>query len=460
MADPKTKASWGQIFDLRQDQAEAAVIDAELRGGVPFRGTNLWLLILAIFVASIGLNVNATAVIIGAMLISPLMGPIMGLGYAAAINDFALLRSALRNLGVAVSLSLATSTLYFLLTPLDGGRSELLARTTPSLWDVLIALVGGLAGIIGMSRRVKSNVVPGVAIATALMPPLCTAGYGLASGEAAWFLGAFYLFFINSVFIGTATLVMCRVMGLPEVEAVDARTRARSRRAVWAVVVFTAVPSIGMAVRLVQAEVYNARVAAFVASAFPPAAGRVVVRTDADAAGRALGLTVLGPPLDAGAEAGLQDQLAAAGLPGVRLTVARAGDDRLDVGALKAALTDDLSQRTLAALEEKSTRIASLESELAALRADGARLDAVAAEVRAAFPEAGALAVRRGRSWAPGAVSGDDGVLVELELPHGLLDAAEAERWSRSLAARLGVPSVELRVRPPSLAGTPPRGPQ
>lgn len=448
MQGADTGTGWRHLFDLRHDQADAARIDADLRGGVPFRGTNLWLLILAIFVASIGLNVNSVAVIIGAMLISPLMGPIMGIGYAAAVNDFALLRSALRNLGVAVSLSLATSTLYFLLTPLDGGRSELLARTTPSLWDVLIALVGGLAGIIGMSRREKSNVVPGVAIATALMPPLCTAGYGLANGEPAWFLGAFYLFFINSVFIGTATLVMCRVMGLPEVEAADQRSRGRARRAVWAVVLLTAVPSVAMAVRLVQAEVFNARVSAFVSAAFPPSSGRVVVHTDADLGARAVGLTVLGPPLDAADEAAVQDWLVAAGLDGVRLTVSRAGDDGVDVGALRAALTDDLSQRTLAALEEKTARISALEAELAALRADGARLDAVATEVRAACPEAGALSVRRGRAWAAGASAGEDGVVVELELPGGLLNEAEAERWGRSLAARLGVPAVELRVRP------------
>ena len=167
---------------------------------VEFKGANLWILIFAILVASVGLNVNSTAVIIGAMLISPLMGPIMGVGLAAGINDFELLKKSLKNLGIAIAISIITSTIYFSFTPLNDAQSELLARTEPSIWDVLIALFGGLAGIVAGSRKEKSNAIPGVAIATALMPPLCTAGYGLATGNVYYFFGAFYLFFINSVF--------------------------------------------------------------------------------------------------------------------------------------------------------------------------------------------------------------------------------------------------------------------
>ena len=161
-----------KLFDLRGDMDEAADIEASIRQGVKTRGTNLWILMFAILVASIGLNVNSTAVIIGAMLISPLMGPIMGIGYGAGVDDFQLIRQSARSLGVFIFLSLLTSTLYFLLTPLTQAQSELLARTAPNLWDVLIALFGGMAGIIGVTRREKSTVIPGVAIATALMPPL------------------------------------------------------------------------------------------------------------------------------------------------------------------------------------------------------------------------------------------------------------------------------------------------
>ena len=200
-------------FDLGEDSAlQDEVVDNICRG-VDFRGTNLWVLIFATFVASLGLNVNSTAVIIGAMLISPLMGPIMGMGLSVGINDFDLLKRSVRNFGLMVLVSILTSTLYFVVSPLSGAQSELLARTVPTTYDVLIAFFGGLAGIVAQSRRDRtSTVIPGVAIATALMPPLCTAGYGLATLQLNYFLGAFYLFFINTVFIAIATFVVVRFL--------------------------------------------------------------------------------------------------------------------------------------------------------------------------------------------------------------------------------------------------------
>ena len=200
-------------FDLGEDGAlQDEVVDNICRG-VDFRGTNLWVLIFATFVASLGLNVNSTAVIIGAMLISPLMGPIMGMGLSVGINDFDLLKRSVRNFGFMVLVSILTSTLYFVVSPLSGAQSELLARTVPTTYDVLIAFFGGLAGIVAQSRRDRtSTVIPGVAIATALMPPLCTAGYGLATLQLNYFLGAFYLFFINTVFIAIATFVVVRFL--------------------------------------------------------------------------------------------------------------------------------------------------------------------------------------------------------------------------------------------------------
>ena len=184
-------------FDLSADKASEEEVVDNIRKGVEFKGTNLWVLIFATFVASLGLNVNSTAVIIGAMLISPLMGPIMGMGLSVGINDFELLKRSLRNFGFMVLASIFTSTLYFFISPLSGAQSELLARTTPTTYDVLIAFFGGLAGIVAQSRKDRtSTVIPGVAIATALMPPLCTAGFGLATLQFKYFIGAFYLFFI------------------------------------------------------------------------------------------------------------------------------------------------------------------------------------------------------------------------------------------------------------------------
>jgi uncharacterized hydrophobic protein (TIGR00271 family) len=214
-------ASIYRLFSLRSDQQEADVIDGALRSGAQVVGTNLWVLFFAILIASVGLNVNSTAVIIGAMLISPLMGPIVGIGYGAAVADFTLIRAAAKNLGIFTALSLVTSVLYFSLSPLDQPQSELLARTSPTLWDVLIAAFGGAAGMVAVTRRTFNNIVPGVAIATALMPPLCTAGFGIANGRWDMFAGAFYLYVINSVFIAASALAVSKLLRLPPRGVVD-----------------------------------------------------------------------------------------------------------------------------------------------------------------------------------------------------------------------------------------------
>jgi uncharacterized hydrophobic protein (TIGR00271 family) len=208
-------------FSLAQDRASDADIDQRIRNDVEMRGTNLWVLMFAIFIASIGLNVNSIAVIIGAMLISPLMGPIMGIGFGVGTFDLKLVRAGLINFGIASLIALAASAAYFAITPLRVAHSELLARTSPTMWDVLVALFGGLAGIVAVTRRRRSNVVPGVAIATALMPPLCAAGYGLASGTLSYFFGAFYLFTINCVFIAASAALVTRALRVHPRESVD-----------------------------------------------------------------------------------------------------------------------------------------------------------------------------------------------------------------------------------------------
>ena len=215
------------LFDIRHDKDEEGTIE-NIKKAIEFKGENLWALICAIFIASVGLNTNSTAVIIGAMLISPLMGPIVGTGLAVGINDFQLLKTSLKNLLISVIASIITSTIYFSLTPLSEVQSELLARTNPTIFDVLIALFGGIAGIVANTRREKSNLLPGVAIATALMPPLCTAGYGLATGNFLFFLGAFYLFFINSVFICIATIFIVQYLHFKEVEYVEPQRQKKS----------------------------------------------------------------------------------------------------------------------------------------------------------------------------------------------------------------------------------------
>ncbi|MFW9613757.1 MAG: TIGR00341 family protein, partial [Macellibacteroides fermentans] len=203
-------------FDVRQDKEDELETIDTISKGIEFKGTNLWVLIFATFIASLGLNTNSTAVIIGAMLISPLMGPIMGFGVGLGISDFDMIKRSFRNFATATIFSVITSSIYFMISPISEAQSELLARTQPTVYDVLIAFFGGLAGIIASSTKSKGNVIPGVAIATALMPPLCTAGYGIATGNLYYFFGAFYLFFINTVFISVATYLVVRVLKYPK----------------------------------------------------------------------------------------------------------------------------------------------------------------------------------------------------------------------------------------------------
>ena len=245
------------IFNLRSELEDYEAIHAEIEKGIQFRGTNLWILMFAIVVASVGLNMNSTAVIIGAMLISPLMGPINGMGYSLATYDFYLFRRSLKNFIYAVGVSLLTSALYFFLSPINEAHSELLARTSPTIYDVLIALFGGLAGIVAISSKLKGNVIPGVAIATALMPPICTAGYGLATLQFNFFFGALYLFTINTVFIAFAALVVCQYLKFPIRSIVDPDRKKRVNRALTAVILITLVPSVYFGYQLVQNENFS-----------------------------------------------------------------------------------------------------------------------------------------------------------------------------------------------------------
>lgn len=225
--------------------------------GVEFRGTNTWILIFAIVVASVGLNMNSTAVIIGAMLISPLMGPITGLGFSIATYDFPLFRKSIKNLGYSVAAALIASFLYFLLTPIRTEYSELLARTSPTIYDVLIATFGGLAGIVAITSKNKGNVIPGVAIATALMPPLCTAGYGAAVGNWSYFFGALYLFLINSVFIALAAMVVTQVLKFPRATHLLSREIKNRNIAIAIVISITVIPSLYLGFTLVKKEKFN-----------------------------------------------------------------------------------------------------------------------------------------------------------------------------------------------------------
>ena len=239
--------------------------ERSIRNNIVFRGPNAWILAVAIIIASVGLNVNSIPVIIGAMLISPLMGPIFGLGLGLGINDINLMKQAGKNLLVMVSISLVVSFIYFLITPLSlSNPTELLARTRPTIFDVIIALFGGFAGIFEQCRKEKGTVFAGVAIATALMPPLCTAGFSLATGNFSSFLGAIYLFSINCLFITLATYFLVRYFGFKKAEYADKSFGVRTQRVTSILILLFLVPSIWSAVILVKQNNFDKHAAEFV----------------------------------------------------------------------------------------------------------------------------------------------------------------------------------------------------
>ena len=461
---PSLRAAIAHRFSLLDDKAADDEIDRSIRAGVELQGATLWILMLAIVIASIGLNTNSTAVIIGAMLVSPLMGPIVGFGYGIGIVDFALIRRSLANLAIAAAISLATSTLYFALTPLAEAQSELLARTTPSLWDVLIALAGGLAGIIGQTRREKSNVIPGVAIATALMPPLCTAGYGLANANWSVFGGAFYLFSINCVFIAFAAVVVIDFLRLPHRKFVDPVKERRVKRALLAVVLLTALPSIWLAARLVDNEVFSSRAREFVRKEFK-AAQVHVLETRVAPGTHDIEVTLIGTPLPAAAIRLVEQRLAGAGLRDARLVVHQGQlpveSQKIDVGSLKADILAEIVRTNQNTLQDKDSAIAALRRQLAVQQAWMTQADAVTREFEAQYPQCGDTLVGRAAPAEDNAGKADNVDSAAAKPPIPFLSAAcrrmprsaDIKRINDWLRVRSGSPDARLiltatRARP------------
>jgi uncharacterized hydrophobic protein (TIGR00271 family) len=258
------------FIDLQKGEEDKKKVLENILSNISFRGSNLWILACAIVIASVGLNVNSTAVIIGAMLISPLMGPIVGAGFGLGMYDFELVKKSIKNLAIATIVSLIVSSLYFYISPFKEAQSELLARTSPNIYDVLIAFFGGLVGVIAVTRVEKGNPIPGVAIATALMPPLCTAGYGLATGNYLFFGGALYLYTINCVFICIATFTIVKFLKYPIAKQIDVKHQKRVKQSITALLIIMIVPSVYFAYRLFDEKKYKQRTEAFIENEFPP----------------------------------------------------------------------------------------------------------------------------------------------------------------------------------------------
>jgi uncharacterized hydrophobic protein (TIGR00271 family) len=319
-----------------------------VRYGANMSGANLWVLVLAIFTASLGLNVNSTAVIIGAMLISPLMGPIIAIGMGVAIHDFTLVYKALKNFLLAFGLSILTSSIYFFISPLKVPGSELLARTSPTIYDVMIAIVGGLAGIIAGSGKLRqSNVIPGVAIATALMPPLCTVGFGIANLNPTYILGAFYLFFINSVFICLSTYFIVRILNYPVVEDVQSKRAVRIRQTIMALVLIALLPSVYLTFRIVRKYIFEEKVKNFVQQEFS-GNRRLVLKSSAEYIGnqQVVNVTVLGAEVDSIEFNELKNRLKIYGLGNANLAIQQGFGDVTRKGSVIGSIHSSIDNNS------------------------------------------------------------------------------------------------------------------
>ena len=438
-------------FDLRSDLEKEQVIIEEITRGVSFRGANLWVLIVAIFIASLGLNVNSTAVIIGAMLISPLMGPIIGMGLAVGINDLDLLKRALKNFSFATLISVLTAMLYFLISPLEEAQSELLARTTPTIYDVLIAFFGGVAGIIALSTRGRGgNVIPGVAIATALMPPLCTAGYGLATWQPSFFFGAFYLFFINTVFISLSTFVGVRLMGFRHHELPTPERARRARHILTVIIVATILPALLMTISIIRTSIFENNLRHFIADELAQT-GTQILSSGTDAATKELRIVAVGRTITDVQQRAASAHMAQYGLGGYKLSVIQGGaPDSL------LALSSQLAQRVYSQETEKqkllelSSDNATLTQRLATYTHCEEEAEAIRPELAALFPAVRALSLSRTVEVQRDTTATSHFVTAVFTVDKGAAwSASDAHRFEAWLKTRLSGDSVVLLPRMP-----------
>ena len=352
-----------KLFSLHEDEDDKELTLQRVRNNISFSGPNFWILACAILIASVGLNVNSTAVIIGAMLISPLMGPIVASGFALGTYDFELLKKALKNLLIATLASLIVSAIYFYISPFKDVHSELLARTSPNIFDIFIAFFGGLVGVIAVTRVEKGNPIPGVAIATALMPPLCTAGYGLATGQFQFFFGAFFLYSINCVFICIATYAIVKYLRYPASQQVNERHRKQIRYGITTLIVIMLVPSIYFAYVLYKQQQYLQAVNNFVNHEFVENGNTVVYKkTDLKAAPRTLELAFLSRRFSDAEISRLNLKLANYGIQNTRLIIKQDSIDNIQM--LRTSILNEIQNQT-STMDVNEARIKVLEAELA-----------------------------------------------------------------------------------------------
>ena len=418
-----------QRFSLEDDKAERDEVVSVISKSVEFRGINLWVLIFATMIASLGLNVNSTAVIIGA-------------GLALGINDFDLLKKSVRNFALMMSVAMVASTVYFLISPLTATSDELLARTTPTSYDVLIALFGGLAGMIAQSRRDRSStVIPGVAIATALIPPLCTAGFGIATGQLRFFLGALYLFFINTVFIAMASYIIVRLLKYEAKRFVDKASGRKVNALMLVITVIVFIPSVVIGLHMVHVSVFEGKVDKYVSQVFNFPQTRVIeksARFGEKGSPSQIELLLVGEPLDDAVIENARAQMVDFGLDKVELVVRQASSaDKVDVPLLQHSYAE--------LLEEKNRRIERMQTQLERYRFSDLDVEEVSREAGVVVDNLGSVSLTKGISFdADGRAL--DTMLVCVVSPADISKPLDSDKLMEWLRIRIKIDKVKLFI--------------
>ncbi len=423
------------LFSLRVGEEDKQKVLQDVHSNILFTGPQLWILAGAIFIASVGLNVNSTAVVIGAMLISPLMGPIVGAGFALGTFDLQLLKRALHSLLSATVVGLIVSTAYFKLSPLKEAQPEILARISPNIYDVVIAFIGGAVGAVAYTRVERGNPIPGVAIATALMPPLCAAGYEVAAGNWQYALGAMYLYSINCVFICIATYLIVRALGYPVMKLENARSARRVKVVLGIITILLVVPSIYFAARLLEEQHYRRRISTFIKTEFD-AKGHTVIfqRTSLKSTPRMIELAFLSHHFSPEEVARYNALLPQYNLEGTKLRILQD--------------SNFFAQRSNAPKEENEVATDSKALELIAAKAALDRYqssDNILPEAQALFPQLLSM-----RLIPPAAPPTDSTAIIFTVLyqPNDALAISERGQFDRWLRSRLEADSVVLFTTP------------
>ena len=445
----KIKIFWAHAvayLNPTHDLESQADIEASIRSGVSFKGSQLLILIFAIFIASLGLNTNSIPVIIGAMLISPLMGPIIGMGLGIGIHDFSLLKKGLKNISAAIIGSLLTSALYFLISPQYEGSSQLLARTSPSIYDVFVALFGGAAGILSIAAKNKGQVLPGVAIATSLMPPLCTAGYGLATWQMNFFLGAFYLFFTNFIFIFVASWAGVKLMGF---KPVSFQTQGRAQKVkiiAYSLVGVVIGVSVYLTVVMISKNVFLDKASAFVENEMVFPNTQVLSHKEyIEGNTRHIDVTLIGEALPKDSlQLAMVNKLDSVGLGGTVLNIKQG----FAINDLNDNMSEDRFYKIMQTeLADQQAKIDSLNTVIKQRDLFNSASRDIAPEVQVVFPNISDIALAQMVATSVADDQADTVNMIFVNAPQGLT-LQDRQRLRRYVGVRLGMPNLDVTLNP------------